>query len=99
MTNVYPHEQLHLRNLRHAIRAGRPSAGYMPVCEDDRQYIGWNGQRWTTHDALAATHIVRIGEDAGLHAFALSPDFAIPQRMLLLTTECRKRPLGKSSVS
>jgi glyoxylase-like metal-dependent hydrolase (beta-lactamase superfamily II) len=57
------------------------------VCEDDRQYIGWNGQRWTTHDALAATHMVRIGEDAGLHAFALSPDFAIPQRMLLLTTE------------
>jgi hypothetical protein len=57
------------------------------VCEDDRQYIGWSGQRWTTHEALGATHTLRIGDDAGLPAFAVSPDFAIPQRMLLLTTE------------
>jgi len=57
------------------------------VCEDDRQYIGWNGQRWTTHEALAATHTLRIGEDAGLLAFEMSPGFAIPQRMLLLTTD------------
>jgi hypothetical protein len=57
------------------------------VCEDERQYIGWSGQRWTTHEALAATHTLRIGDDAGLLAVAMSPDFAIPQRMLLLTTE------------
>ena len=24
-----------------------------PVCEDERQYVGWNGQRWTTHAELA----------------------------------------------
>ena len=58
-----------------------------PVCEDERQYIAWSGQRWTTHEALAATHSLRIGDDAGLHALAMSPDFAIPQRMLLLRTE------------
>jgi hypothetical protein len=58
-----------------------------PVCEDERQYVGWNGQRWTTHDALAATHTLQIGEDDGLPAFSMSPAFAIPQRMLLLATE------------
>ena len=58
-----------------------------PICEDERQYVGWNGQRWTTHEALAATHTLRIEDDAGLLAFAMSPGFAIPQRMLLLPTE------------
>ena len=23
-----------------------------PICEDPRQYIGWNGQQWTTLDEL-----------------------------------------------
>jgi hypothetical protein len=58
-----------------------------PVCDDDRQYVGWNGQRWTTHAALAATHTLEIGEDAALPAFAMSDGFGIPQRMLLLQTE------------
>lgn len=58
-----------------------------PVCEDDRQYVGWNGQRWTTHDELTTTRTLRIGDDAGLPAFAMSHDFGIPQRMLLLPTE------------
>lgn len=62
-----------------------PSA--CPICEDERQYIGWNGQRWTTHEALATTHTLRIGTDDELLAFAMSPEFAIPQRMLLLPTE------------
>jgi hypothetical protein len=57
------------------------------ICEDDRQYVGWNGQRWTTHRVLARTHTLRIGEDDGLLAFSISPQFAIPQRMLLLQTE------------
>jgi len=54
-----------------------------PVCEDERQYVGWDGQRWTTHEALAATHSLRLGEDAGLPALALD-GFGIPQRALLL---------------
>jgi len=57
-----------------------------PICEDDRQYVGWEGQRWTTHDELAARHRLRIERDAGLLGIGV-PDFAIPQRALLLPTD------------
>jgi glyoxylase-like metal-dependent hydrolase (beta-lactamase superfamily II) len=57
------------------------------ICEDERQYIGWNGQRWTTQDGLRASHALRIDDDAGLLGIGLAPDFAIPQRALLLPTD------------
>lgn len=57
-----------------------------PICADERQYVGWAGQAWTTHASLAASHRLRIGEDDGLLAFALEGGFAIPQRALLLPT-------------
>jgi glyoxylase-like metal-dependent hydrolase (beta-lactamase superfamily II) len=57
------------------------------VCEDERQYVGWNGQSWTTLDALRATHTLRIEDDAGLPGIGMAPDFAIPQRALLLPTD------------
>lgn len=60
--------------------------GHCPICEDERQYVGWLGQAWTTHAALAASHRLRIEEDDGLLAFALQDPFAIPQRALLLPT-------------
>jgi hypothetical protein len=63
----------------------RPPAA-CPICEDDRQYVGWNGQRWTTHDVLASRHTLRIGDDAGLLAIGIAGDFGIPQRALLLPT-------------
>ena len=25
-----------------------------PICEDERQYVGWNGQQWTTLEQLRA---------------------------------------------
>ena len=25
---------------------------HCPICEDERQYIGWNGQQWTTLEEL-----------------------------------------------
>ncbi len=58
-----------------------------PVCEDERQYVGWQGQRWTTHEALAQRCSLRIGNDGGLLGLALTGDFAIPQRALLLPTD------------
>ena len=58
-----------------------------PICEDERQYVGWNGQRWTTHEALAARHALRIEDDAGLLGIGITPGFAIPQRALLLPTD------------
>jgi len=57
------------------------------ICEDDRQYVGWDGQRWTTHEALLAAHDARIEEAAGLLAVGASPEFAIDQRALLLPTD------------
>lgn len=58
-----------------------------PICEDDRQYVGWSGQRWTDQATLAARHALRIEEDAGLLGIGITPDFAIPQRALLLPTD------------
>ncbi len=60
-----------------------PSA--CPICEDERQYVGWEGQRWTTPADLAARHVLRIGDDAGLLGIDM-PGFGIPQRMALLPT-------------
>ncbi|HET9452325.1 MAG TPA: hypothetical protein VFO83_15650 [Aggregicoccus sp.] len=60
---------------------------HCPVCEDERQYVGWNGQTWTTHEALAARYRLRLEEDAGLLGLGLPTDFAIPQRALLLPTD------------
>lgn len=57
------------------------------ICEDERQYVGWQGQRWTTHAGLAATHRLRVGDDAGLLGIDIEPAFAIPQRVLLLPTD------------
>jgi hypothetical protein len=57
------------------------------ICEDDRQYVSWQGQHWITPSALARDHALRIEEDAGLLSIAVAPDFAIPQRALLLPTD------------
>lgn len=57
------------------------------VCEDERQYVGWRGQRWTTLDALRAGHraVVRE-EEPGLTGIGSQPSFAIGQRALLVET-------------
>lgn len=57
-----------------------------PVCDDDRQYVGWDGQRWTTHAALADRYRLRVGRDDGLLAIAIDGAFAISQRVLHLPT-------------
>jgi hypothetical protein len=57
------------------------------VCEDERQYVGWQGQKWTTHAALAAKYALRIEQDDGLLGIGLPAEFAIPQRALLLPTD------------
>lgn len=57
------------------------------ICEDDRQYVGWEGQLWTTHDDLLAEHRIRIEEEAGLLAIGITPAFAIDQRAFLLPTD------------
>lgn len=57
------------------------------ICLDSRQYVGWNGQKWTTPDFLAQTHTNSITEEEpGLYAIHTQPDFAIGQRAFLIQT-------------
>src|SRR5258708_643900 len=60
---------------------------HCPVCEDERQYIGHNGQEWTTHSALQKSHhnIIKPAEP-GLTGIGTDPHFAIGQRALLVQT-------------
>jgi len=57
------------------------------VCEDDRQYVGWEGQRWTTLRELQTTHRNRLDvEGPELISLVTDPKFAIGQRALHLRT-------------
>ena len=60
---------------------------HCPICEDERQYIGQNGQRWTTLPELQKDRHNRIEEVAPhLTGIGTVPAFAIGQRALLLQT-------------
>jgi hypothetical protein len=57
------------------------------ICEDERQYVGWGGQQWTTLEALQADHHNVIKrKEAGLTGIGTHPAFAIGQRALLIQT-------------
>jgi hypothetical protein len=57
------------------------------ICEDERQYVGWHGQRWTTLEQLRAGHRADIREEEpGLTGIGSAPAFAIGQRALLVQT-------------
>jgi hypothetical protein len=59
-----------------------------PICLDERQYVGWEGQRWTTPAELARDHHNEIREEeAGLVGVGTTPTFAIGQRALLVQSE------------
>ena len=56
-----------------------------PICLDERQYVGHDGQRWTSPAALAAGHRNRVEElEPGLVGIGTEPTFAIGQRALLV---------------
>src|SRR5579864_9703313 len=58
-----------------------------PICEDERQYVGWGGQRWTTMAELGRGHAVVLREEEpGLTGVGVEPAFAIGQRALLVGT-------------
>jgi glyoxylase-like metal-dependent hydrolase (beta-lactamase superfamily II) len=58
-----------------------------PICQDERQYIGFDGQQWTTLAALQADHTNLIKPlEPGLTGIGTQPAFAIAQRALLLQT-------------
>lgn len=59
-----------------------------PICEDERQYVGWGGQRWTTSEAMAGDGRANEmqEEEPGLISIGTRPSFAIGQRALLVRT-------------
>lgn len=58
---------------------------HCPVCDDDRQYVGWQGQQWTTLDDLRTGHANTFNdEEPGLVSIQTRPKFAIGQRALLV---------------
>ncbi|CAN5305906.1 hypothetical protein BH10PSE7_BH10PSE7_39730 [soil metagenome] len=56
------------------------------ICEDERQYVRWDGQAWTTPQELRAKYRNRLESDAGVLGIGMSPSFAIGQRALLAET-------------
>lgn len=58
------------------------------ICLDERQYVGWEGQAWTTPDELGDQHTTDVRtEEPGLLGIGVEPGFAIGQRALLVCTD------------
>ena len=58
-----------------------------PICEDSRQYVGWEGQSWTTLEQLQKTHKNAFhNAEPNLLGIGTTPSFAIGQRAQLVQT-------------
>jgi hypothetical protein len=58
-----------------------------PICEDERQYVGWEGQKWTTLKEMQFTHRNRLDvEGPELISLVTEPKFAIGQRAIHVRT-------------
>jgi hypothetical protein len=55
-----------------------------PICEDERQFVRWNGQTWTDALDLGRNHRLEWRDDTGITGIGLEPSFAIGQRALLI---------------
>ena len=61
--------------------------GNCAICDDERQYVGWGGQQWTTMADIGSDHAVVLrDEEPGLVGVGVEPAFAIGQRALLVRT-------------
>lgn len=56
------------------------------ICEEEREFVDWSGQKWMTLDELKKSHrhAVRL-EELGLYGIGMEPAFGIEQRALLIT--------------
>jgi hypothetical protein len=58
-----------------------------PICDDERQYIGYNGQQWSTLEKLKRSHHNRIETiSKNLVGIGTEPTFGIGHRSLLVRT-------------
>ena len=60
------------------------------ICNDERQYVGWEGQQWTTLAEMQAAgyknRFIEVDSEPGLWSIDTRPRFAIGQRALLVQT-------------
>jgi hypothetical protein len=64
--------------------------GHCPICEDERQFVGLQGQQWTTLEKLQQTHRNTLFQEGeGIWGVQTVPDFGIGQRALLVRTGTR----------
>lgn len=54
------------------------------ICNDERQYVAWSGQKWTSADILNAERVIEFVECAGVMTMVSRPTFAIGQRAFLV---------------
>jgi hypothetical protein len=60
---------------------------HCPICEDERQYVGKDGQRWTTVSEMQKGYQNRVEDiDPNITGIGTTPGFAIGQRGLLVQT-------------
>src|ERR1700736_6100924 len=58
-----------------------------PICEDPRQFVGWDGQQWTTLKAMCGKYKNEFERDEdGVFSIRTEPKFAIGQRAQLIQT-------------
>jgi len=67
------------------VQYGAPREG-CPICLDERQYVGWDGQRWTSLAELAGEGYRGRVEEEGPGAIGIGtePSFGIGQRAVLV---------------
>jgi hypothetical protein len=68
-------------------RASSAAPASCPICEDDRQYLGWDGQQWTTLAELRREHANTFAEvEPQVTGIRSEPAFAIGQQIYLIQT-------------
>ena len=54
------------------------------ICEDERQFVNWQGQSFLTREEMRARYKIAFRDDLGVVGLRVEPSFAIGQRALLL---------------
>ena len=57
---------------------------HCPICQDERQFVRWEGQAWTDMNALGRDHRLQWRDEDGVTGIGIEPSFAIGQRALLI---------------
>jgi hypothetical protein len=58
-----------------------------PICEDPRQFVGWDGQQWTTLEGMNGKYQNKFKQDEdGAVSIRTEPQFAIGQRAQIIQT-------------